>query len=363
MRHLSIILTGLILLPTLMMGPVKADSMAWTNDQAMLIFFEATTQIKKHGLDSDDSSQITIAAIKAYMNHHDPYGDYLSVSEYQQWKQAQQYNYYGIGIEIVKRDDHFYCMPKAMSPARTAGIQQGDELLKVDNFLVTNKSIYSVGSRIRGKINSIVKLTVIRDNILHKFSIKRSPLKDISVWLSRQDGLDVLRISHFSTQTFEEIKKILQARDQNKQLILDLRDNPGGDLFSAIDIAGLFLPEGSRIMTIKTKKGKVDYTAKGRLWKGQPLAIWQNKFTASASEVLIAGLTENNMATSFGTNSYGKAMTQSVIELSDGSALIISRGILAGPGGNSWQNIGLKPRIKIQDTAKSWAQITLKTLN
>ena len=362
MRRLSIILAGLILLPALA-GPVKADRMAWTNDQAMLVFFEAMTKIKKHGLDTSDSGQITIAAIKAYMNRHDPYGDYLPVAEYQQWKQAQKYSYYGIGMELIERDGHFYCLPRSISPAHTAGIKQGDELFKVDDDPVAGRSIYWVGSRIRGEKNTRVKLTVNRSNQIHSFNIGRKPLKDTSVWLSRQGGLDVLRISHFSVQTFEQIKTMIQDRDPDKPLVLDLRNNPGGDLFAAVDIAGLFLPSGSKILTIETKKGKINYTAKGRIWTGHSLAIWQNKFTASASEVLIAGLTENNMATSFGTNSYGKAMTQTIIELSDGSALIISRGILAGPNGDTWQNYGLEPMIKIQDTVKSWAPLTLGNLH
>ncbi len=362
MRRLSIIFVSLILWFPLI-GPVKADNMAWTNDQAMLIFFEAVTKIKKHSLDASDSGQITIAAIKAYMKRHDPYGDYLSIAEYRKWKQAQRYSYYGIGMEIIDQDGHFYCLPRSISPAETAGIKQGDELLKVNDEMVFGRSIYWVGSRIRGEKNSAVKLTVNSSNNIREFSIKRTPLKDISTWLSRQDELDVLRISHFSPQTFDEIKVILRKRDQNRQLVLDLRNNPGGDLFAAVDIAGLFLPYGSRILTIETNKDKIDYMAKGQFWRGNQLAIWQNRFTASASEVLIASLTDNNVGMNFGSNSYGKAMTQTVMGLSDGSALIISRGKLAGPNGNTWQNKGLEPVIKIQDTVKSWAQITLRNLN
>ncbi|MFH2059411.1 MAG: S41 family peptidase [Pseudomonadota bacterium] len=357
-----IILVGLSLWPV-QPGPAFAENMAWTNDQAMLIFFETVTKIKKHSLDSPDAGQITTAALKAYMNRHDPYGDYLSPEEYRQWKQSQKYSYYGIGMEIIDRSGHFYCLPRPTSPAETAGIKQGDELLAVNDDRVEGRSIYWVGSRIRGEKNSLVKLTVSNRNIQHKFNINRRPLKDISVWLSTSGQLDILQISHFSSQTFEEIKTILQKHKPDRPLVLDLRNNPGGDLFAAVDIAGLFLPAGSKILMVQTNKEKLTYTAKGRIWKGKRIALWQNEFTASASEILIAGLVANNMAVTFGSASYGKAMTQNVVELSDGSALIISRGRLTDPNNNSWQTQGLAPMFKIKDSATSWAGITLSHLN
>ncbi|MBU2627173.1 MAG: hypothetical protein KKE61_01020 [Proteobacteria bacterium] len=336
--------------------------MAWTNDQAMLIFFEAVTQIKKHGLDPSDAGRITTAAIKAYMNRHDPYGDYLSPAEYRQWKQAQRYSYHGIGMEIIERNRHFYCLPRLLSPAQTAGIKQGDELVAVDGDPVAGRSIYWVASRIRGEKNSSVTLKVNRANFQHEFNINRQPVNDISAWLDKSDRLDILCINHFSPQTFEEIKAVLQKRDTDRTLILDLRNNPGGDLFAAVDIAGLFLPVGSKILTIETNKEKTDYIAKGHIWKGKTLAIWQNGFTASASEILIAGLIGNHTAVSFGSATYGKAMTQSVIELSDGSALVMSRGRLTGPNNYSWQTRGLKPMFTIDDSVTSWTEITKRTL-
>ena len=163
MRLLSIILIGLSLWSVLP-GPATAENMAWTNDQAMLIFFEAVTKIKKHTLNSSDAGQITTAAIKAYMSRHDPYGDYLSPAEYRQWKQVQRYSYYGIGMEIIERNGLFYCLPKPLSPAETAGIKQGDELLAVDDDPVAGRSIYWVGTRIRGKKNTRVKLKVNSGN-------------------------------------------------------------------------------------------------------------------------------------------------------------------------------------------------------
>ncbi|ACN13938.1 CtpA1 [Desulforapulum autotrophicum HRM2] len=361
MRFVAIIILGLLLWPGAIC-PAHADSMAWTNNQAMLTFFEAVTKIKKHGLDSPGPGRIVTSALKAYMEQYDPYGDYLSPAEYREWKQAQSFRYYGVGMEILQRDSRFYCLPRPDSQAQTAGIEQGDELVAVDGQPVASRSIYRVAGSIRGEKDTRVKLTMNRNSVVFQVNIERGPLKDRSVWLSQTGRLDILRISHFTPQSLSEIKAVLGELDQTRQLVLDLRNNPGGDLFAAVDIAGLFLPPGKKIISIETNTGKVDYTAKGQIWTGERLGIWQNRFTASASEVLIIGLADNLAAKSFGSTSYGKALTQKVMELSDGSALVISRGRITGPRGIGWQNHGLTPMVRIQDSDNTWVQITQQAL-
>lgn len=357
MRLASIVILGLLVWPG-MTCPAPADNMAWTNNQAMLIFFEAVTKIKKHALDSPGPGRIATAAIKAYMKQYDPYGDYLSPAEYRQWKLSQSFRYHGVGMEIIQRNSRFYCLPKPKSQAQKRGIRQGDELVAVDGQPIAGRSIHWVAVCIRGEENTRVKLTVSRNRSLHQVDIERRPLQDRSVWLSRAGGLDILRISHFTPRSLSEIKAVLNTLDKSRQLVLDLRNNSGGDLFAAVDIAGLFLPAGKKIITVETNTGKISYTAKGRIWSGERLGIWQNRFTASASEVLIIGLVGNNTAKNFGSVTHGKALTQKVMELSDGSALIISRGRLYGPKGSSWQHEGLKPMVQIQDSDNAWIRIT-----
>ncbi|WDP85672.1 MAG: hypothetical protein HUN05_11465 [Desulfobacter sp.] len=349
MRFITIPMAGLILWQASMV-------------QAMRIFFEATTQIKKLSLDSPGAGQTTTAAIKAYMQSHDPYGRYLSAKEYKAWKQAQNFAFHGIGMEILERNGRFYCLPRPLSQALTAGVQQGDELIGVDDQPVAGRSIYWVGTQIRGEKNTQVKLKIAHNTRTKELTIKRYPMTDQSVWQSTQNGLFIVRISHFSSQTLAQIKAVLASVPKTARLVLDLRNNPGGDLFAAVDIAGLFLPLGSKIMTLETNQGKIDYHAKGRIWTGRKIAIWQNSFTASASEVLIAALVGHHTALNFGTPSHGKAMTQKVVVLSDGSALVISRGRLYGPGHIFWQTKGLAPRVEIQPKNTAWAGITQEKL-
>ena len=333
---------------------VGADSMAWTNNQAMRLFFEAATALKKYALDKPEAGQVATDALKAYLSAHDPYGSYLTPSEYQTWKAASAYTYFGVGMEILDRSGQLFCLPRPSSPASGAGIGQGDILVAVDGEPVRGHSIHWVGSRIRGPENTRVMLTIRRDRLEHDVYVRRQLLKDESVRLQRlQYGIAVLRISHFSRHTLAETQKCLHRLSPGTPLVLDLRNNPGGDLFGAVDVAGLFLPPGRVVLTIGTNKGKTPYRARGRMWGKGDIVIWQNRFTASAAEVLTAGLTGNRRAVNIGEPSFGKGLTQRVVALSDGSALFISRGRLYGPDGKTWQDTGLMPSEPVEGWGES----------
>ena len=340
-----------------------ADALVWTNDQAMLYFFEAVTKIKKNALAAPGAGDIVTGALTSYLRENDPYGHYLTPQAYRQWKEAQQYNFHGVGMEIMERSGRFYCFPRSESPAVEAGLRDGDELLAVDGESVADQSIYWVGTRIRGRENSAVTLTVGRDNTHREVTVIRTALEDKSVFRTDERGLQVLRISHFSTSTLAETKVALEKINPNMPLVLDLRNNPGGELFSAVDIAGLFLPENTAVLTIETASDITRYKARNRIWRGRRIGIWQNGFTASAAEVLIAALTTNHAALSFGIQSFGKALTQRVVDMSDGSALIISRGRLTDPIGRCWQDTGITPMIRIPEGNRNWVQLSRQHLN
>ncbi|WP_035237104.1 S41 family peptidase [Desulfobacter vibrioformis] len=363
-RHLFVLAAWVLVVIAGPAGVTRAaPPLSWTNDQAMLTFFEAVAKIKKNALAAPDTGDIVTNALMSYMRESDPYGHYLPPHAYRQWKAAQQYSFHGVGMEIMERSGRFYCFPRPESPAAGAGLRDGDELIAVDGESVADHSIYWAGTRIRGRENSPVTLTIGRGRVHREMAVIRTALKDKSVFRADDSGLQVLRISHFSPATLEEIKTALEQINQNRTLVLDLRNNPGGDLFSAVDIAGLFLPENANVLAIETASETTGYKARNRIWKGRPIGLWQNGFTASAAEVLIAALITNHAGLNFGTQSFGKALTQKVVELSDGSALIISRGRLKDPIGRCWQNTGITPVVRIPDQNRYWAQLTQKQLN
>lgn len=341
----------------------RADTEHWSNDQAMLFFFEAVTQIKKHALGTPQSGDIVQKALHAWLKTYDPYGDYLSSEEFRVWKEAQNHQFFGVGMDLLVRDGRFLLVPKPFGPAKKAGIVEGDELLAVDGDIVKNRSLFWVGSRIRGRKGARVTLKILRSDVASEVSILRQPMEDQSVWPVPSKEFLILRISHFSPHTLAELKAALKYYARASHIVLDLRNSPGGDLFAAVDAAGLFLTPGLPVLTIENPRGEVTYKAKGQVWKDGKLYIWQNGFTASASEVLIQALTSHGMAVNLGTKSFGKALTQKVIELSDGSALVISRGRLYGPHGYSWQDKGICPMFMIQNLPGSWTKLTHQLLD
>ena len=362
-RHFFVFIAGVLLVTAGAPGATRAaDSLAWTNDQTMLAFFEAVTKIKKNALAAPSTADIVTGALKSYMRESDPYGNYLPPEAYRQWKEAQQHAFHGVGMEIMERSGRFYCFPRPESPAAKAGLQNSDELITVDGESVVGRSIYWVGTRIRGRENSAVTLTVSRGSVRREVTVIRTALKDNSVFRADDSGLQILRISHFSPVTLSETKAALEKINRYLPLVLDLRNNPGGDLFSAVDIAGLFLPENADVLTIETASEITEYKARNRIWRGGRIGIWQNGFTASAAEILIAALITNHAALNFGTQTFGKALTQKVVNMSDGSALIISRGRLKDPIGRCWQDTGITPMVRIPEENKYWVQLTQQHL-
>ncbi|MCP4119152.1 MAG: PDZ domain-containing protein [Desulfobacteraceae bacterium] len=309
-----------------------------------------------------ESGEIAQGAVQAWLKAYDPYGEYLSPEEYRAWKVARNHRFSGVGMELLIREGRFFLIPRPFGPAQKAGIAEGDELLAVDGAAVKNRPLFWVGSRIRGRKDTRVTLKILRSGRASEVSIFRQPMKDQSVWPVPSEEFLILRISHFSPHTLAELKATLKSYASASRLVLDLRNNPGGDLFAAVDAAGLFLAPGLPVLTIETPRGKVTYKAKGQIWKGEKTYIWQNGFTASASEVLTRALTAHGRAVNLGTKSFGKAMTQKVVELSDGSALVISRGRLYGPHGRSWQDEGIRPKVMIQNLSGSWTKQTRQLL-
>jgi carboxyl-terminal processing protease len=356
-----LLLSGIVLLvsfpDTLYAQSTGKTEEDWTADESMRLYFEAITIIRKNGVQPLPSRHIVQKTLKMYLQSLDPFSDYLSPEEYANYKLSQQSNYAGVGMEIEKnKAGQIVCTPYPDGPAAKAGIEMGDILEAVDGTSVAGQSILTVGMKIRGQQGTAVRLTLTKKSGVQKeLRITRATVQSKSVWVEQRGTMPILRILSFTNGTLQELKEAFGTLQGTTPVILDLRGNPGGALFSAIDAAMLFLDQGKKIVSIKTQKDTRDYQSTPASPSiTAPLYLWQDEQTASAAEVFIAALTQNQRAVSIGKKTFGKGVVQQIIPLSDGSALYVTTGVLQTPDGTLYHESGLHPTYPLSmSTAKT----------
>jgi len=322
----------------------------WLKNNDILIYLEAVTQINENYLfiTSDiGRKQIIQDTIKSYLKDSDTFSDYLSAEEYSKFKKSQQDNYVGIGMEIEKNSSGaIVCFPYPNTPAEKAGIKVGDILETIDGKSLQKRSLFTIASMARGKKGTRIILTILQKNgTRKKITVTRSPVKVEYVSKSLLSSMPVIKILAFTRNTQRELKDILTGLEKDKPIIIDLRGNPGGDLYAAIDSAMLFLQKGTPVLSVKTRKQdkQIYKSLNNALNSTSPIYLWQDQRTASAAEVFIAALTQNRRAISIGKKTFGKGTKQDIIELSDGSALVLTTGYLQTPDGTIYHKQGLQP--------------------
>ena len=312
-------------------------------------YLEALDKIQSRALtiDPDITQQEMLrASLKAYLETLDRFSSYLTPDEYAAFKALQKSSYIGIGMGLeAAPDGRFVCIPHADSPAEAAGLRYGDVLRAVDGEDIAGKTMMAIATLVKGAEGTTVDLTIERGGKQHTFRVTRQMLRSETVRINREHAVPILKISSFKPSTQRELRSALAVLQDVPFLVLDLRGNPGGDLYSAIDATMFFLDTNEPIVTLKPRTGaaKAYNSSNPRFNPGMQVFIWQDERTASAAEVFIAALTQNQQAQAIGKPTYGKGVMQDVIELSDGSALLLSTAFLQTPDGTVYDAEGLAP--------------------
>ncbi|TMO22142.1 S41 family peptidase [Pseudoalteromonas sp. S4741] len=292
----------------------------------------------------------------------DPYSKYLDKNELNALFDNTNGRYTGLGIE-VKNIEQRTTIVKVInnSPAKQVGLRAGDIITAVNNQQIKNSPIDIVAQQIKDSPNNKVQLSIIRNNNLTPliFNLSRKQIKLASVTKQLLDaGSGYIAINTFSNHTLHEVALQIAAMQNHyghalKGLIIDLRDNPGGTLKSAVAVADLFLQDG----LIVTTKGRFYdsnqsfYAKRGDILKGAPIVVLINENSASAAEILAAALKENMRAKIVGSQSFGKGSVQSLIPLGDGdTALKLTTARYFTPSGESIEGIGVTPNVAINQT-------------
>ncbi len=327
--------------------------------------YDVIEHINAFYVDEVDPKKLNNLAIDALLKQLDPHSEFLDETELADLFNITNGQYTGLGIEVEIREEHIVIVTSiANSPAAQAGLKQGDILLTVNGETVLNKPIKRVAKLIDQSKSSMVRLSIARAGFASplNFDLTREKI-DIETVKSEltENGYGYIRIASFNNHTLHDVARHLaRLINQNGMnlngLLIDLRDNPGGILDSAIAISDLFLTQG----TIVSTKGRFfdanqKYMAsKNDILEGAPMVVLINKGSASAAEILAGALKDNNRATVVGTRSYGKGSVQSLIPLGNGqTALKLTTAKYYTPSGLSIDGIGISPDIAIEQTSLS----------
>ena len=286
----------------------------------------------------------------------DAYSLFLNPDNTADFTQELNGTFYGIGAEIGKRNGFLVIIaPLANTPAEQAGLKAGDKIIAIDGQEVTNIYLDEAVSLIRGEKGTEVVLTIISEDeqIAKEIVIIRDKISIPSVSYDLEDNIALIKISHFNGDTDKKFTKIAQdiLRDNPEGLILDLRNNPGGYLNVAIDIASNWLEPQQVVVreTFSDKRKDKSYQSYSKLNLAHfKTVILINKGSASASEILAGALQDHGLATLVGEQSFGKGSVQQLIPLSNGSSVKITVAKWLTPNGRTIEEEGIKPDYEIE---------------
>lgn len=304
--------------------------------------------IKSDYVDTIKEQIIVEETINEILQNLDPHSYYIPKSEYNQVNDPLEGNFEGIGIEFrIQEDTVVVVRALAGGPSEKLGIQAGDRIVKVEGEDITGKTINNtrVVKLLKGPKGSTVEVSIYRDQEeeLLDFSIKRDeiPLHSVEVSYMLNQDIGFIKVIRFARNTHEEFMEAAEALQKKgmKSLILDLRNNGGGYLNSATDIADEFLKEGELIVYTKGKSRKRKEflaTNKGQL-ENTEVAVLINEGSASASEIVAGALQDNDLGYIVGRRSFGKGLVQEGVQWPDGSAMRLTVARYYTPTGRSIQ--------------------------
>jgi len=312
-------------------------------------FQEALKLVEKYYVEGGklDYNSVFKSSITGMLRSLDPHSNYFDREEFEELKTEQRSEYSGIGASIqsylIGDDaDTYVTATFENSPAARAGLRFGDRIVAVDNVKMTGKPSLEVRDKIRGPRGSTVKLTVARaaDGKVESIPITRQAVPQPSVPDAYMIGTGVGYVDMtrgFNYTTTEELQLALEKLHSRgmTSLVLDLRNNPGGFLDQAIQVAETFLPAGELILTQKGRNGLRDSAPKSRNPAPDltPLVILINEATASASEIVAGAMQDHDRALIVGKTSFGKGLVQSIIPLEQGAGLTLTSAKYFTPSG------------------------------
>jgi len=338
---------------------IAASTVAAKSSKPDFALIAGVMQLVKHDyVHPVDSDQLTRDALKGMLAHLDPHSSYMTEREFRESLQDMNGKFGGVGLEIADRGGlPTVISPIDATPAGEAGLQPGDIVISVDGNATHGMDLMQIVRQIRGKPGTTVTLSISRGSeAVFDVPLTRRIIQVHSVKSKREPGnVGYVRITEFTQTTPAELKQAIATLKKDADgnlngLVLDLRDDPGGLLSSAVDVSGEFL-DGGTIVSIRGRRGSDEAfraPAKADLLPGTPITVLINGASASASEIVAGALQDRHRATVMGTQSFGKGSVQSMIPLNGHGALRLTTALYYTPSGRSIQDVGITPDIVVE---------------
>jgi len=321
-------------------------------------FAEVFGRIKGEYVEPVDDEKLLKSAIRGMLSGLDPHSTYLDREAYRDLQVGTSGEFGGLGIEVGMENGFVKVIaPIDDTPAQRAGIKTGDLIIRIDDKPVKGMSLNDAVNTMRGKPGTRIILTILREGMSRPFNLglERGIIQVASV-KSRtlEPGYGYVRISHFQSRTTEDLLSALNALEKEntgrlKGLVLDLRNNPGGVLNSAVGVSDAFLGGGIIVYTkgrgedseLQFKAGPDD------VLKGVPIVVLVNGGSASASEIVAGALRDHKRAIIMGYPTFGKGSVQTIVPIDDATALKLTTARYYTPSGHSIQAHGIEPDIEL----------------
>jgi len=310
------------------------------------LFVEVLNKVEQNYVDPVEPSQLVDGAVRGMLRNLDPYSQYLDAKGFANLKNVTQGEFGGIGVVVSTRENFpTVISPIEGSPAWLAGLRSGDQIVKVDGQSSAGLSIDEAAAKLRGPAGTQVTITVRRegDREERDVTLERRIIETHSVPYAFEvgDGVGYVRLSGFSEKSGAEVRGALERlrREGATRAVLDLRQNPGGLLEQAVDVAEQFLPKGTLVVQTRGRIHGQDqryYTTESGAESHWPLVVLVDNGSASASEIVVGALQDLDRALVIGRTSFGKGSVQSVFPLrGSNAALKLTTALYYTPSGRS----------------------------
>ena len=313
-------------------------------------------------VDKDKLIEAAIEGMYTYLN--DEYSIYMDEETTKSLEERLDGQYTGVGIEIITDKNNKIIINKVFSnsSAMDAGLKAGDELIALDGVLLSDKEYTYVSDTIKNSKKDTFMIKYIRDGKEYEVNLKKKNVLIDSVVSKEYENVGYIQIQTFSATTSKQVKDKINNFSKNiDSLVIDVRNNTGGYLSAAYEIADYFVVKGKPIYQLKDRENKITiYKAKNDILRNfKDISVLINNYSASASEILALALKESANATTIGVKSYGKGTVQETDTLSSGAMIKYTTSYWLSPNGNTINTIGISPDIEEKD-AKKQLDIAIK---